>query len=64
MREQQNDSVQNQFTAYLVSAITNSRINYFDKKLKRREREVISQELLEQGFTSFDHQYHSYVLLL
>ena len=43
MREQQNDSVQNQFTAYLVSAITNIRINYFDKRLKRRKREVINQ---------------------
>ena len=61
MKEQQRDSVQNQFTAYLMSAITNCRINYFDKKLKRKEREVISQELLEQGFTSFEHQYHIYV---
>ena len=61
MKEHQGDSIQNQSTAYLMSAITNCRINYFDKKLKRKEREVISQELLEQGFTSFEHQYHAYV---
>ena len=61
MKEQQGDSIQNQFTAYLMSAVTNCRINYFDKKLKRKEREVISQGLLEQGFTSFEQQYHAFV---
>lgn len=61
MKEQQQDSVQNQFTAYLVSAITKCRINYFDKRLKQKESEVISQDLLEHGFTGFDHQYHAYV---
>ena len=38
MNEQQGDSIQNQFTEYLMSAITNSRINYFDKKLKQNKR--------------------------
>ena len=61
MREQQNDSVQSRFTAYLVVAVANRRKRYLENKHRMSEQEVVHQDLLELSYVNFDLQYHTYV---
>lgn len=61
MREQQKDSVQSRFTAYLIVAVANRRKRYLEKKHRTIEREVVHEGLLELGYVNFDLQYHTYV---
>ena len=61
MKEQQKDSVQSRFTAYLVVAVENRRKRYLEKKHRTMEREVVHEELLEPDYVNFDVQYHTYV---
>lgn len=61
MREQYTESVQNRFTAYLVTAITNKRIRYMARKRCLQNLEAIQGELLEKKYLDFDTQYHDYI---
>lgn len=61
MSEIYRDSVQNRFSAYLVSAITNKRIRYMEKRKRLQGLESIQIELLEKNYLDFDMQYHDYI---
>ena len=61
MKEQCTDSVQNRFTAYLVTAITNQRIRYMDQRKRVRDYETISEDTLEKKYIDFELQYHEYL---
>mgnify|MGYP003301981044 CR=1 FL=1 len=61
MREILNDSVQNRFTAYLVTAVTNRRIRYMEKRKRQQELEFVQMDLLERNYLDFDMQYHDYI---
>ena len=61
MREQQKDSVQSRFTAYVVVALANRRKRYLEKKYRTLEWEVVHEELSDKGYVNFDVQYHAYV---
>lgn len=61
MSEQEQDSVQNRFTGYLVVAVTNKRIRYMEQRNRRRIYEVAQEELLDKRYLDFDVQYHKYV---
>ncbi len=41
MEKKQTDSVQNRFTAYLMAAVANKRISYFEQRNRYKEREYI-----------------------
>jgi len=61
LREILNDSVQNRFTAYLVTAVTNKRIRYMEKRKRQQELEFVQMDLLERNYLDFDVQYHDYI---
>ncbi len=59
MEKKQTDSVQNRFTAYLMAAVTNKRISYFEQRNRYKEREYIQVDLLEKNHVDFEAQYHA-----
>ena len=61
MEKKQTDSVQNRFTAYLMAAVTNKRISYFEQRNRYKEREYIQVDLLEKNHVDFEAQYHAYL---
>lgn len=61
MRENTTDSVQNRFTAYLVTAVTNKRARYMERKNKLQEMEYVHVDLLEKNYTGFEAQFQSYM---
>lgn len=61
MRDIQNDSVQNRFTAYLVAAVTNKRIRYMEKRKRQQDFEFAQMDLLEKNYSDFEMQYHDYI---
>lgn len=61
MRDIQNDSVQNRFTAYLVAAVTNKRIRYMEKRKRQQDLEFAQMDLLEKNYSDFEMQYHDYI---
>lgn len=61
MEKKQTDSVQNRFTAYLMTAVTNKRINYMEQRNRQKEREYIQMDLPEKNHVDFDTQYHIYL---
>lgn len=60
MQENSTDSVQNRFTAYLVTAVTNKRIRYMEKRNKQKQIET-SSDLLEKNYQDFDLQFREYI---
>lgn len=60
MQENSTDSVQNRFTAYLVTAVTNKRIRYMEKRKKQKDIET-SSDLLEKNYQDFDSQFREYI---
>lgn len=60
MQENGNDSVQNRFTAYLVTAVTNKRIRYMEKRNRKKEAEI-SGDVLEKNYQDFDMQFREYI---
>ena len=62
MEKKQTDSVQNRFTAYLMAAVANKRISYFEQRNRYKEREYIQVALLEKNHVDFDAQYHTYLV--
>lgn len=60
MEKKQTDSVQNRFTAYLMTAVTNKRISYMEQRSRKKEREYIQVDLLDKHYVDFDAQYRTY----
>lgn len=60
MEKKQTDSVQNRFTAYLMTAVTNKRIKYMEQRSRQKEREYIQMDLLDKNHVDFDAQYRTY----
>lgn len=61
MEKKQTGSVQNRFTAYLMTAVVNKRISYMEQRNRQREREYIQVDLLEKNHVDFDAQYRTYL---
>ena len=61
MKEKQNDSVQNRFTAYLMVAVGNTRKKYWERKCRMQGMESIREDNLECNYTDFEEQYRSYI---
>lgn len=61
MEKKQTDSVQNRFTGYLMAAVANKRISYFEQRNRYKEREYIQVDLLEKNHVDFEAQYHTYL---
>lgn len=61
MREDTTDSVQNRFTAYLVTAVKNKRAKYMTYKNKVQEVEHVHMDLLEKKYTAFEAQFQVYI---
>ena len=55
-------SVQNRFTAYLMSAVKHKRMNYMEKKMWIKEYENGSQDSLQKSCTDFQEEYHRYLI--
>lgn len=64
MRENARDesSVQNRFTAYLMSAVKHKRMNYMDKKMKIKNYENGSPDILLKSYTDFQQEYRRYLM--
>lgn len=64
MRENIRDesSVQNRFTAYLMSAVKHKRMNYMDKKMKIKNYENGSPDILLKSCTDFQQEYRRYLM--
>lgn len=61
MEKKQTDSVQNRFTGYLMVAVANKRISYFEQRNRYKEREYIQVDMLEKNHVDFEAQYHTYL---
>lgn len=61
MKEKKENTVQNQFTAYLVTAIKNTRIRYMERKYRLKEREYICEDIDDKSSTSFEDQFDEYI---
>lgn len=61
MKKQNNESVQNRFSAYLVAAVTNKRIRYLKKKMCLYKREKELPDVMNKNHVDFDIQYHTYL---
>lgn len=61
MRENTTDSVQNRFTAYLVTAVSNQRARYLIKNSRVQEAEYANEDLLEKNYTGFEAQFQAYI---
>lgn len=61
MSEIHTESVQNRFTAYLMTAVANRRISYMKQRNRQKEREYIQMDLLEKNHVDFETQYYSYL---
>lgn len=55
-------SVQNRFTAYLMSAVKHKRMNYMDKKRRIKKYENGSPDTLLKSCTDFQQEYHRYLV--
>ena len=59
---EQGSSVQNRFTAYLVTAVKNKRISYMERKHQQAEFEAERPGVLERSYTDFEQEYRQYKL--
>lgn len=55
------EEIQRRFTAYLVSAIANGKINYRKKRDRIIWKEVLEEDQTEQLRCEFETQYHEYL---
>ena len=61
MREKHNDSVQNRFTTYLMTAVDNTRKKYWERKCRLQGKEFVWEDNLERNYTDFEEQYRTYI---
>ena len=57
----ENSDVQNRFTAYLVVAVKNTKIQYGEKKEFIRQHELAPAESYEKNYTDFDREFGRYI---
>lgn len=61
MTKHNTDSVQNRFTAYLVSAVMNRRINYMEKRKNMLQKETLITEQEIKRYLNFEKQYQRFL---
>ena len=61
MKEEQRDSVQIRFTAYLVSAVTNRRIRHMEHKKQVYNWELMQMDMFNKNNTNFEVQFNTYL---
>lgn len=62
MKEQNTQSLQNRFSAYVVAAVSNRRARYMENKNRIREREFNAVEILDRTYTDFSEEFNKYVM--
>ena len=58
MKNQRIESLQNQFSAYLVAAVTNKRIRYMEKRRRQNIRETNLLDMEINNYLDFEEQYN------
>lgn len=58
MKNQRIKSLQNQFSAYLVAAVTNKRIRYMEKRRRQNIRETNLLDMEINNYLDFEEQYN------
>lgn len=58
MKNQRIESLQNQFSAYLVAAVTNKRIRYMEKRRRQNIRETNLLDMVINNYLDFEEQYN------
>ncbi len=61
MKNQQTESLQNRFSAYLVVVVTSKRISYMERKRKQTIMEHILSDIELKGYLDFEDQYHNFL---
>ena len=61
MTKHNTDSIQNRFTAYLVSAVMNKRINYMEKRKNMLQKETFFTEQEIKRYLNFEKQYQRFL---
>lgn len=56
------NSVQNRFTAYLMTAVRNKRMNYMEKKKRVQDREYGCMDMQTSSHTDFEQEYYRYLV--
>lgn len=62
MKNQNTQSLQNRFSAYVVAAVTNRRTRYLENKNRMKEREYTVLEMHDRSYTDFSEEYNRYVM--
>lgn len=60
MKNQHTESLQNQFSAYLVVAVTNKRIRYMEKRRRQNIRETNLPDMKLKNYLDFEEQYNNF----
>lgn len=60
MTKHNTDSIQNRFTAYLVSAVKNKRINYMEKQKNMLQKETLLTEQEIKKYLNVERQYQNF----
>ena len=60
MKNQHTESLQNQFSAYLVAAVTNKRIRYMEKRKRQNTRETNLLDMELKNYLDFEEQYNNF----
>lgn len=60
MKNQHTESLQNQFSAYLVAAVTNKRIRYMEKRRRQNIRETNLLDMELKNYLDFEEQYNNF----
>ncbi|MBO5177753.1 MAG: sigma-70 family RNA polymerase sigma factor [Lachnospiraceae bacterium] len=60
MTKHNTDSIQNRFTAYLVSAVMNKRINYMEKRKNMLQKETLLTEQEIKKYLNIERQYQNF----
>lgn len=58
MKNQRIESLQNQFSTYLVAAVTNKRIRYMEKRRRQNIRETNLLDMEINNYLDFEEQYN------
>ena len=61
MRSQYIESLQNQFSAYLVVAVTNKRLRYLERKRRQTLRENSLPDIELKKYQDFEEQYRDFL---
>lgn len=61
MKRHNTDSVQNRFTAYLISALVHRRMRYMEKQKYLLQRETVLEDQEIKRYLDFEKQYQNYL---